>query len=364
MRVERLLELQLGCRRVLLTTSCTHALEMSGLLLEIEPGDEVIVPDYGFVSVPNAFVLRGARPVFADVRPDTLNLDERRLEALITEKTRAIVPIHYGGVACEMDEILALAEKYRLAVIEDNAHGLFATYRGRSLGTLGTMATLSFHETKNFSCGEGGALMINDAKYIERAEIIRDRGTDRSRFFQGVVDKYTWVDIGSSYGLSDLLAAFLLAQLEKRREIENSRRAIWNVFYEALREWARENEIALPPVFAHTGSSHHIFYLILPNPEAQSRFIAHMEQRGIGCVFHYQPLHRSEMGLSLGGAEQQCPVTEYVSQRIVRLPLFNFMSHEQVEQTIEAALTFQVKEKGVASSYVPRPVHAIDANPL
>src|SRR5512147_2456169 len=234
------LEQQFGVRKALLTTSCTHALEMSAILLDIQPGDEVILPDFTFVSTVNAFVLRGARPVFLDIRPDTLNLDESRLETAITPRTRAIVPVHYAGVGCEMDRILDIAARHNIVVVEDNAHGLFGKYKGKYLGTFGSLATQSFHETKNFTSGEGGALLINDPKYVERAEIIREKGTNRSRFFRGQVDKYTWVDIGSSHLPSDILAAFLYAQLESRNEIQAQRKQIWHYYYRHLRGWAEE----------------------------------------------------------------------------------------------------------------------------
>ncbi|MCI0562151.1 MAG: dTDP-4-amino-4,6-dideoxygalactose transaminase, partial [Nitrososphaera sp.] len=266
-------------------TSCTHALEMAALLLDIRPGDEVIIPSFTFVSAANAFVLRGARPVFADIRPDTLNIDESQLEGLITPRTKAIVVMHYGGVGCEMDAIMEIAGRHGVAVVEDNAHGLFGKYRGRYLGTFGCLATLSFHETKNFSCGEGGALLINDAALVERAEIIREKGTDRSRFFRGQVDKYTWVDVGSSYLSSDLLAAFLYAQLEAREEIQARRRRIWHGYYEQLQEWAAANEVGLPWVPAHCEQSYHLFYLLMPSPEARQALIAHLKERGFWRCF-------------------------------------------------------------------------------
>ena len=247
-RCETLLEGAVGVRRALLTTSGTHALELAALLLNVERGDEVIVPSFTFVSCANAFVLRGARPVFADIRPDTLNLDEAGVERLITPRTKAMVPVHYAGVGCEMDPLQALAARRRVAIVEDAAHALFAAYRGRALGTFGALAALSFHETKNVICGEGGALLINDERYVERAEILREKGTDRSRFFRGQVDKYTWMDVGSSYVLSDLLAAFLLAQLEAREQIQAARRRIWRTYREQLQEWAEIREVRLPVV--------------------------------------------------------------------------------------------------------------------
>jgi len=338
----RLLEELLGAQRVLLTTSCTHALEMAALLLDIEPGDEVIVPSFTFVSTVNAFVLRGARPVFVDIRPDTLNMDEVQLAGLITPRTRAIVPVHYAGVGCEMDAILALAEKHNVPVVEDNAHGLFGHYRGRPLGSFGALATQSFHETKNFHCGEGGALVINDPRYIERAEILREKGTNRSRFFRGEVDKYTWVDVGSSYLPSDLLAAFLLAQLEARDEIQGRRRRIWHTYAAQLADWAAANGVRLPVIPEHCAQSYHMFYLLMPSLEARQALIAHLRARGILAVFHYVPLHLSEMGVRFGGKPGDCPVTEDISDRLLRLPFYNTLSARDQERVIEAICSFQV----------------------
>jgi dTDP-4-amino-4,6-dideoxygalactose transaminase len=295
-KCHRLLEQVLGAPKVLLTTSCTHALEMAALLLDIQPGDEVIIPSFTFVSTVNAFVLRGAKPVFIDIRPDTLNMDESQLEELITPRTRAIAPVHYAGVGCEMDEICAIAAKHQIPIVEDNAHGLFGKYRGKNLGTFGAFATQSFHETKNVTCGEGGALIINDPGYIERAEIIREKGTNRSRFFRGQVDKYTWVDVGSSYLPSDILAAFLYAQLEAREEIQAKRRKIWEYYYDNLATWAGENVVRLPVVPAYCDQSYHMFYILLPSLEYRQALIEHLKSRGILSVFHYLPLHLSDMG--------------------------------------------------------------------
>jgi dTDP-4-amino-4,6-dideoxygalactose transaminase len=252
------LEQELGVPKALLTTSCTHALEMSAILLDLRPGDEVIIPDFTFVSTVNAFVLRGARPVFVDVRPDTLNLDESKLEAAITPRTKAIVPVHYAGVGCEMDTILEIVARYHLAVVEDNAHGLFGRYKGKYLGTFGAMASQSFHETKNFTSGEGGALLINDPALVERAEIVREKGTNRSRFFRGQVDKYTWVDIGSSYLPSDILAAFLFAQFEQRQKIQLHRKHVWEMYQAGLKDWAVAQDVQLPQVPAHCEQSYHM----------------------------------------------------------------------------------------------------------
>jgi dTDP-4-amino-4,6-dideoxygalactose transaminase len=337
------LEAQLGVPKALLTTSCTHALEMSALLLDLRPSDEVIFPSFTFVSTVNAFVLRGVRPIFADVRPDTLNLDERQLERLITPRTRAIVPVHYAGIGCEMDAITAIAAQHDLAVVEDNAHGLFGKYRGRYLGTFGALATQSFHETKNFTCGEGGALLINDAQYIERAEIIREKGTNRSRFFRGQVDKYTWVDIGSSYLPSDLLAAFLYAQFEVRERIQGIRRRIWETYAAELREWALRNGVQLPHVPDHCEQAYHMFYLLMPSLEVRQAFIAHLKAQGILAVFHYLPLHLSDMGRKFGGQVGDCPVTERISDQLVRLPFFNDLDEALQARVIEAVRSFEVR---------------------
>lgn len=344
------LEQALNVPRVLLTTSCTHALEMTALLLEIQPGDEVIVPSFTFVSTPNAFVLRGAKPVFVDVRPDTLNLDETQLERLITERTRAIVPVHYAGVGCEMDAIGAIAAKYNIPIVEDNAHGLFGKYKGRYLGTFGAFATQSFHETKNFICGEGGALIINDPKYIERAEIIREKGTNRSRFFRGQVDKYTWVDIGSSYLPSDILAAFLYAQLEAREEIQTKRQRVWTYYYEHLRPWAETYGVRLPVVPAYCEQSYHMFYLLLPSLEIRQALIDHLKAQGILSVFHYLPLHLSDIGRQFGGKEGDCPVTEDISDRLLRLPFYNDLNETDQARVVEVIQKFEPKPLQVISA--------------
>lgn len=340
-RCHTLLEETLGVSKVLLTTSCTHALEMSALLLDIRPGDEVIVPDFTFVSTINAFVLRGARPVFADVRPDTLNLDETLLESLITSRTRAILPVHYAGVACEMDAIMTIAQRHGLEVVEDNAHALFAKYKGRYLGTFGAMATQSFHETKNFTCGEGGALLINQPKYVERAEIIREKGTNRSRFYRGQVDKYTWVDVGSSYLPSDMLSAFLYAQLEKRAEIQARRQRIWQYYWEALQTWSAGHQVRLPVVPESSEQAYHMFYVLLPSLSIRQRLIAHLKSHDILAVFHYLPLHLSDMGQQFGGKPGDCPVTEDISDRLLRLPFYNDMTEEEQERVIAALYAFE-----------------------
>ena len=337
-----LLEETLDVPKALLTTSCTHALEMSALLLELKEGDEVIVPSFTFVSTINAFVLRGARPVFADIRPDTLNLDESRLEALITPRTRAIVVVHYAGVGCEMDTIMEIANRHSIPVVEDNAHGLYGKYKGKYLGTFGAMATQSFHETKNFTSGEGGALLINDRKYIEEAEILREKGTNRSRFFRGQVDKYTWVNVGSSYLPSDMLAAFLLAQLEDRENIQSARRRIWETYYKELSDWAEENNVTMPFVPAHCEQSYHMFYMLFPNLEQRQAAIAHLKERGILAVFHYLPLHLSPMGEKYGGATGDCPITERVSDQLLRLPFYTNMTEDEQRDVISTLKEFKV----------------------
>jgi len=336
-----LLESVLGVKRALVTTSCTHALEMAALLLDVQPGDEVIVPSFTFVSTANAFVLRGARPVFCDVRADTLNLDESKLEALITPRTKAVVPVHYAGVGCEMDVINAIAQRYGVAVVEDNAHGLFGKYRGRWLGTLGALATQSFHETKNITCGEGGALLINDPRFAERAEIIREKGTNRARFFRGQIDKYSWVDLGSSYVMSDVLAAFLYAQLEVWPDIQAKRRDIWNRYHEALGPWARRHGARQPVVPAHCEQAWHMYYLLMPSLAARTALIAHLKSRGILSVFHYLPLHLSEYARRWDGKPGDCPVTENVSDRLLRLPFFNSMTTDEQRAVCTALESFQ-----------------------
>jgi len=340
-RCHALLQEALGVPKALLTTSCTHALEMAAILLDIRDGDEVIVPDFTFVSTVNAFVLRGARPVFLDVRPDTLNLDESRLEEAVTPRTKAILPVHYAGVGCEMDVIMELAQRHNVAVVEDNAHGLFGKYKGQYLGTFGVMAAQSFHETKNFTSGEGGALLINDPAFVERAEIIREKGTDRSRFFRGQVDKYTWVDIGSSYLPSDLLAAFLYGQLEQRERIQSHRKALWETYHLALSDWAGKNGVRLPIVPDHTEQSYHMYYILLPDLDLRQKFIQYLRDLGIYTVFHYLPLHLSDMGQHFGGKAGDCPVTEDVSDRLVRLPFHNGLTNSEQELAIEAILDFK-----------------------
>lgn len=338
-----LLENALGVSKVLLTTSCTHALEMAALLLDIKPGDEVIIPSFTFVSAANAFVLRGARPVFIDIRPDTLNLDESQLERLITPRTKAIVVVHYAGVGCDMDSIMPIAWRHGIPVVEDNAHGLFGKYRGKHLGTFGCLATQSFHETKNFTCGEGGALIVNDSRYLDRAEIIREKGTDRSSFFRGQVDKYSWLDLGSSYLPSDLLAAFLYAQLEARDQIQNKRRRVWHYYHDHLRKLADRFEVQLPFVPDHCEQPYHMFYLILPSLEQRQALITRLNAQDIGCVFHYLPLHLSEMAQKLKSCGD-CPVAEEVSDRLVRLPFYGSLTEAEQSQVVAALYEFAEQE--------------------
>jgi dTDP-4-amino-4,6-dideoxygalactose transaminase len=335
-----LLEQLLGVHKVLLTTSCTHALEMAALLLDIRPGDEVIVPSFTFVSTVNAFVIFGARPVFVDARPDTFNIDEAQIEKHVTPRTKAIVTVHYAGVGCEMDAISEIAASRGIPVVEDNAHGLFGKYKGKYLGTFGCLATQSFHETKNFTCGEGGALLINDPKYVERSEIIREKGTNRSRFFRGQVDKYTWVDVGSSYLPSDILAAFLYAQLEVRDQIQAKRKQMWEYYYEHLKGWAGNYGVRLPVVPPYCEHSCHMFYIVLRTLKQRQAMIEYLNERGINSVFHYLPLHLSEMGQSFGGGEGDCPVTEYVSDRLLRLPFHNHLSENDLEYVVESICNF------------------------
>jgi dTDP-4-amino-4,6-dideoxygalactose transaminase len=339
-RCHALLEQSLGIQKALLTSSCTHALEMAALLLDIRPGDEVIVPSFTFPSAANSFVLRGGKPVFVDIRPDTLNIDENQIEQRITARTKAIFLVHYAGVGCEMDTIMAIARRHGIAVVEDNAHGLYGRYRGRYLGTLGQLGTLSFHETKNFTCGEGGTLLINDANFNERAEILREKGTDRSRFFRGEVDKYTWVDVGSSYLPSDLLAAFLHAQLEHRDQIQSMRRQIWDTYARDLGSWAETNGVRLPIVPTECEQSYHLFYVMMPSFESRQALISHLAGLGILAVFHYLPLHLSPMGLRYGGRQGDCPVTEDLADRLLRIPFFTGMSSSEQSQVIDAVRGF------------------------
>lgn len=320
--------------KVLLTTSCTSALEMAALLCDVGPGDEVIVPTYTFVSSANPFVLRGATVRFVDIRPDTLNLDETLLESALTERTKAIVPVHYAGVGCEMDAIQAFADKYGLFVIEDAAQGIEATYKDRPLGGIGDVGAFSFHETKNVICGEGGAISINRKEWLERAEIVREKGTNRSLFFRGQVDKYTWVDVGSSFLSSDILAAFLWAQLEAIEEICTQRKAIYEQYDAALRPLADKGCFTTPVVPAHCKTNHHMYYLLLPDLETRSALIQHLKQQGIQSVFHYVPLHTSAMGQNMGYRTGMFPVAESIADRLLRLPFYHDLTTDDIDEVV------------------------------
>jgi dTDP-4-amino-4,6-dideoxygalactose transaminase len=339
-RCQRLLEEVLPAHRVLLTTSCTHALELAAMLLDVGPDDEVIVPSFTFVSTANAFAIRGARIVFSDVLSATFTLDPDHVRRLVSTRTRAIVPVHYASVACEMDEIGSIAAECGASVVEDNAHGLFGSYRDRELGTIGQLGALSFHDTKNFTCGEGGALIVNDPAFAERAEILREKGTDRSRFFRGEVDKYTWVDVGSSYLPSDILAAVLLAQLEDRARIQAQREALWTSYVHELADWASERGVRLPVVPAHCHQAFHMFFLVMPDHSSREGLIGHLRERGVLAVFHYLPLHRSPAGRRFGVGVADCPTSDWISERIVRLPFFTDMTDHELEATIAAVRSF------------------------
>lgn len=341
-KCQKLLEDAIGVPKVLLASSCTHALEMAAILLQINAGDEVIFPSFTFVTTVNAFALRGAKPVFVDIRPDTLNMNEALLEEKISARTRAIVPVHYAGVGCEMDVIQEIAGRHNLPIVEDNAHGLFGKYKGKNLGTFGKLATQSFHETKNFSCGEGGALLINDTNLSERAEIIREKGTNRSRFFRGMVDKYTWVDIGSSYILSDILAAVLYAQLEQKDQIQNKRKEIWNRYFTHLRDWAGRHDIQLPYVPSYCEQAYHMFYLVLPSLEIRQELMRYLREKDIIGVFHYQPLHLSDMGRHFGGKDGELPVTERMGDCLLRLPFYNALTEADQDRVIDALTAFKI----------------------
>jgi dTDP-4-amino-4,6-dideoxygalactose transaminase len=339
-RCEDVLGELIDSARVFLTPSGTHALELAALLLNLGKGDEVIVPSFTFPSTAGAFALRGARLVFADIRPDTLNIDESTLEPLISGRTRAIVPVHYAGIGCEMESILSLAEKYGIEVVEDNAHGLFGSYRGRQLGTFGRFAALSFHETKNFPIGEGGALVMRDAIDVERTEILREHGTDRSKFFRGETDRYTWVEVGSSYMMSELQAAVLHAQLGAREKIQNRRKRIWDRYAKELRGWAEDGSVRLPSVPQVCAPAYHLFYLILPDRQKRDSLIEHLRTEGISAHFHYQPLHLSQAGAKIDHGTSRCPVSELVSGRLVRLPFYNGLGDSDQAAVINAVQTF------------------------
>ena len=339
-RAQKLMEDRFDARRVLLTTSCTAALEVAALLCDLGPGDEVILPSYTFVSTANAVVLRGVTPVFVDIRPDTLNIDERLIEAAITPRTRAIFPIHYAGVACEMDEIMAIAQRHGLLVVEDAAQGVFAKYKGQWLGTIGHMGCYSFHETKNFSCGEGGALVINDPSLEKRAEILREKGTNRSQFLRGQVDKYTWVDIGSSYVPSDMLAAFLVGQLENMEKITTRRGEIYDRYAGLLAPLVEHGLIQIPSTPQHCTTNYHMFYVLAADIDERTALIAHLRQAGILAVFHYVPLHSSPFAQSLGVRQTSLPVTDDASSRLLRLPMYFDLTDRDVAEIAGAVLDF------------------------
>ena len=325
------IEQKTGTKKCLLTTSCTHATELAALLADIQPGDEVIMPAYTFVSTADAFVMRGGVPVFVDIRPDTMNIDETKIEAAITEKTKAIAPVHYAGVACEMDTIMDIANRHHLAVIEDAAQGIMSTYKGKALGTFGEFGCFSFHETKNYSMGEGGALLIRDEKYIEDAEIIREKGTNRSKFYRGQIDKYTWVNYGSSYLPSDMNAAYLYAQLEMAEEINDARMASWNRYYENLLPLAEQGVIELPHVPEGCVHNAHMFYIKAADIEERSKLIAFLKENGILAVFHYIPLHTAPAGLRFGRFHGEDRYTTTESERLLRLPMYYGLKPEEVE---------------------------------
>lgn len=329
------LEQHTGCRRAFLTHSCTAALEMAAVLTEVREGDEVIMPSYTFVSTANAFVLRGAQPVFVDIRSDTLNLDEECVASAITPRTKVIVPVHYAGVACEMDRLLTLAREHNLQVVEDAAQGIMAYYRGKPLGTIGDLGCLSFHETKNVIAGEGGALLVNDERFVERAEIVREKGTNRSKFYRGEVDKYTWVDIGSSYLPGEIIAAFLLAQLEHALEITERRRRLWSVYHELLREYEEEGLLRRPVIPSHCEHNAHMYYILLRSLEERDALMRYLRSHGIYSVFHYVPLHSSPAGQKYGRTHGELRVTERVSSTLLRLPLFYDLKEEEVMNICE-----------------------------
>ena len=339
-RCSNWIEESTGCYKALLTHSCTAALEMAAILIETKPGDEIIMPSYTFVSTANAFVLRGGIPVFVDIRSDTLNIDETLIESAITSKTKAIVPVHYAGVACDMDTIMDIADRHNLIVIEDAAQGVNASYKGKILGSIGHLGCYSFHETKNIISGEGGALLINDSSFANRAEIIREKGTNRSLFFRGQVDKYTWVDIGSSYLPGELIAAFLLAQMLKAKDITQKRIDIWNKYHASFQNSDMIDNIGLPTVPSNCAHNAHMYYLLLPNLNKRASFIGYMKERNINCVFHYVPLHTSPQGKKVGVCSGRLDVSSDVANRIVRLPIWVGLSSQEQKRIIESTLSY------------------------
>jgi len=326
---------------IFLTTSCTHALEISSILVDFKKGDEVIVPSYTFVTSALAFYMHGAKLVFADIREDTLNIDENKIEKLISKKTRCIVVVHYAGVGCEMDNIINIARKYNLIVVEDNAHGLYAKYKNRFLGTFGHLSTLSFHETKNIICGEGGAIIVNDKKFIDRTTKILEKGTDKIKFLKNQVNKYSWIDKGSSYVMSDLLASFLYAQLEKSKKIIKKRKDIWNYYYENLSHWALNNNVNLPFVPKYCDQSYHMFYLIFPNRKTRNQIISYLNQKNIKAIFHYLPLHLAKIIKKQSG-KYNCPISIKMSKRIIRIPFFNSIKKSELNYIVNTIKKFKI----------------------
>jgi len=339
-RASAWLEEKLGALRVLLTTSCTHSLEMAAILADIRPGDEVVMPSYTFVSTANAFALRGAQIVFVDIRPDTMNVDETLLEQAITPRTKVVVPVHYAGVACEMNAIMETAGRYGLTVVEDAAQGLLSRYEGRALGTIGDLGCFSFHETKNIQCGEGGALVVNRSEFVGRAEIVREKGTNRSRFFRGEVDKYSWVDVGSSYLLSDLNAAYLFAQLEASEDIVRDRLSVWNRYRSELSDLAALERLELPRIPRNCEHNAHLFYVKTRDLRERTELIGYLRERGVYAVFHYVPLHSSEAGRRMGRFVGEDRYTTRESERLLRLPLYYRMEEADVSRVIEAIDSF------------------------
>lgn len=329
-------EENLPCKKALLTTSCTHSLEMTAILLDIKEGDEVIMPSYTFVSTANAFVLRGAKIVFVDIRPDTMNIDETKIENAITDKTKVIVPVHYAGVACEMDSIMDIASRYNLFVVEDAAQGMMSSYKGKALGTIGHFGTFSFHETKNYtSAGEGGLLMINDDRFVKRAEIIREKGTNRSQFFRGMVDKYSWVDVGSSYLMNDVSAAYLWGNLEKADEINQNRLDSWKLYYEGLKDLESKGILELPSIPEECIHNAHMFYIKVKNLETRTKLLEYLKENDIMAVFHYIPLHSAPAGVKFGIFDGEDEFTTSESERLIRLPIYYGLENKHIEKVCE-----------------------------
>jgi dTDP-4-amino-4,6-dideoxygalactose transaminase len=334
-KCQKLMEEKFNAKKILLTHSCTAALEMAAILCDVGPGDEVIMPSYNFVSTANAFYSRGAKIVFVDIRPDTLNIDESKIEAAITEHTKVIVPVHYAGVACNMTKIMDIADKHKLYVVEDAAQGLYAKYYNKFLGTIGDIGTYSFHETKNYISGEGGAIVLNNEKFVERAEIIREKGTNRKKFFRGEIDKYTWVDIGSSYLPSDIIAAFLYAQLENMEKINMRREQLFNYYYRGLIPLVNDGDIRLPFISSECKTNHHLFYIILEDVETRDSLMKYLKQNGILAVFHFVPLHLSKIGRSINKKEIDMTVTEESSDCLLRLPFYYELTHKEQDEVID-----------------------------